>query len=73
MARMEDDEQFCVTEWYLIKKFGHSYFLPAYRVIFLTKAQGVVTYMSPVEAFATMIKFFDWQKVCLHDRLIVPF
>ena len=31
--------------------------------------QGVVTYMSPVEAFATAIKFFDRQKVCL----IVPF
>ena len=27
--------------------------------------QGVVTYMSPVEAFATAIKFFDRQKVCL--------
>ena len=27
--------------------------------------QGVVTYMSPVEAFATAIKFFDQQKVCL--------
>ena len=27
--------------------------------------QGVVTYMSPVEAFATTIKFFDRQKVCL--------
>ena len=25
--------------------------------------QGVVTYMSPVEAFATGIKIFDWQKV----------
>ena len=30
-----------------------------------TLLQGVVTYMSPVEAFATAIKFFDWQKVCL--------
>ena len=28
-------------------------------------AQGVVTYMSPTEAFATVIKFFDRQKVCL--------
>ena len=28
-------------------------------------AQGVVTYMSPVEVFVTAIKFFDWQKVCL--------
>ena len=27
--------------------------------------QGVVTYMLPVEAFVTAIKFFDWQKVCL--------
>ena len=27
--------------------------------------QGVVTYMSPAEAFATAIKFFDRQKVCL--------
>ena len=27
--------------------------------------QGVVTYMSPVEAFATAVKFFDRQKVCL--------
>ena len=27
--------------------------------------QGVVTYMSPVEVFATVIKMFDWQKVCL--------
>ena len=27
--------------------------------------QGVVTYISPVEAFATAIKFFDRQKVCL--------
>ena len=27
--------------------------------------QGVVTYMSPVEALATVIKFFDRQKVCL--------
>ena len=27
--------------------------------------QGVVTYMSPVEAFATGIKIFDRQKVCL--------
>ena len=27
--------------------------------------QGVVTYMSPVEAFATTIKVFDRQKVCL--------
>ena len=27
--------------------------------------QGVVTYMSPVEAFATGIKSFDRQKVCL--------
>ena len=27
--------------------------------------QGVVTYMLPVEAFATGIKIFDWQKVCL--------
>ena len=27
--------------------------------------QGVVTYMSPVEVFATAIKFFDRQKVCL--------
>ena len=26
--------------------------------------QGVVTYMSPVKAFATAIKFLDWQKVC---------
>ena len=31
--------------------------------------QRVVTYMSPIEAFATAIKFFDQQKVCL----IVPF
>ena len=31
--------------------------------------QGVVTCMSPVEAFATVIKIFDRQKVCL----IVPF
>ena len=30
--------------------------------------QGVVTYMLPVEAFATVIKIFKWQKVCL----IVP-
>ena len=27
--------------------------------------QGVVTYMSPVEVFATRIKIFDQQKVCL--------
>ena len=27
--------------------------------------QGVVTYMSPVEVFATRIKTFDHQKVCL--------
>ena len=27
--------------------------------------QGVVTYMSPVEVFATRIKIFDRQKVCL--------
>ena len=27
--------------------------------------QGVVTYMLPVEAFATGIKIFDRQKVCL--------
>ena len=27
--------------------------------------QGVVTYMSPVEAFATGIKIVDRQKVCL--------
>ena len=27
--------------------------------------QGVVTYMSPIEVFATTIKFFDRQKVCL--------
>ena len=27
--------------------------------------QGVVTYMSPVEAFATVIKIFDRQKTCL--------
>ena len=27
--------------------------------------QGVVTYMSPVEAFMTRIKIFDWQKLCL--------
>ena len=27
--------------------------------------QGVVTYMLPVEAFMTVIKFFDQQKVCL--------
>ena len=25
----------------------------------------LVTYMSPVEAFATGVKIFDWQKVCL--------
>ena len=31
--------------------------------------QGIVTYMSQVEAFATGIKMFDRQKVCL----IVPF
>ena len=31
----------------------------------LAKVQGVVTYISPVEAFATAIKFFDRQKVCL--------
>ena len=30
--------------------------------------QGVVTYTSPVEAFATAIKVFDWQTVL--DRLI---
>ena len=33
--------------------------------------QGVVTYMSPVEAFATVIKVFDRQGVL--DHLIVPF
>ena len=33
------------------------------------EVQGVVTYMLPVEAFATELKFFDWQKV----GLIVPF
>ena len=27
--------------------------------------QGVVTCMSPVEAFATVIKIFERQKVCL--------
>ena len=27
--------------------------------------QGVVTCKSPVEAFVTGIKIFDWQKVCL--------
>ena len=27
--------------------------------------QGVVTYMSPVEAFVTRFKIFDGQKVCL--------
>ena len=32
--------------------------LPLYK-------QGIVTYMSLVEAFATEIKIFDWQKVCL--------
>ena len=31
--------------------------------------QGVVTYMSPVEAFATAIKMFDRQKVCLITSL----
>ena len=30
--------------------------------------QGVVTYMPPVEAFATGIKVFDRQKVCLITR-----
>ena len=35
-------------------------------VVAITRTvQGVVTYMSPVEAFATVINFFDWQKVCL--------
>ena len=29
------------------------------------KIQGIVTYMSPVEAFVTAIKFFGRQKVCL--------
>ena len=29
------------------------------------EVQRVVTYMSPVEAFVTRIKIFDWQKVCL--------
>ena len=32
-------------------------------------SQGVVTYMLPVEAFATRIKIFDRQKL----RLIIPF
>ena len=27
--------------------------------------QGVITYMSPVEAFVSGIKIFDQQKVCL--------
>ena len=57
--------------------------LPAVRILFFAplatmhdRGQGVVTYMSPVEAFATAIKFFDRQKVCLIappealDRLI---
>ena len=30
--------------------------------------QGVVTYMLPVEAFATAIMFFDQQKLCLIAR-----
>ena len=30
----------------------------------LALSQGVVTYTLPVEAFATTIKFFDWQKLC---------
>ena len=34
--------------------------------------QGVVTYTSPVEAFATGIKNFDRLKIVL-DRLIAPF
>ena len=32
-------------------------------------SQGLVTYMLPVEVFATRIKIFDQQKVCL----IIPF
>ena len=32
---------------------------------FINTLQGVVTYMLPVEAFATAINLFDWQKVCL--------
>ena len=37
-------------------------------------SQGIATYMLPVEAFATMIKFFDWQKsvlVCSLLRLVI--
>ena len=34
--------------------------------------QGVVTYMSPVEAFATAIKMSDQQKNVL-DHLLIPF
>ena len=29
------------------------------------ESHGAVTYMSPIEAFATRIKIFDRQKVCL--------
>ena len=27
--------------------------------------QGVVTYVTPFEAFTSGIKIFDWQRVCL--------
>ena len=39
----------------------------------LSVEQGVVTCMSPVEAFATAIKFFDRQKVldCFLLRLLI--
>ena len=34
------------------------------ETLLLIANQGVVTYMSPVEAFATAIKFFDRRKMC---------
>ena len=34
-----------------------------YSIVRHTVLQGLVTFMSPVEAFAMAIKFFDWQKI----------
>ena len=39
------------------------------NLLLCCQIQGVVIYMSPVEAFATTIKFFDRQKVCLISRV----
>ena len=51
---------FLHPNWFI---YINSYVLPIHSQ--QTLLQGVVTYMSPVETFATTIKFFDRQKVCL--------